>query len=389
MSNEDDPAAEARQDEDVLRPPATVTPELFAEWRAPRFGAANPEELSNPWWNWLIETRLNAYQANKLLDGPSPFDAGPSWCFDRLGQSRTDLPDGTTVFIGGEHEDDYDPDFCIYNDVTILGPDTPPRILGYPREVFPPTDFHSATLAGNRIIVIGALALEENQRIGETQVFELDCEDWSMHRVASTGDCPGWIHKHQAALTDDGRAIIVRDGMVERGPGRSCTENIDEWRLDLETMQWTRLTDRCWPRFSLQRKDGRPLGLLEARIAATASEFLRHPESLPEAEREFLEMRINRCEKRYGRLPPLDRVSKLYRPSLAHKPLPDEEDDPGCHRIRIGNVTVRYLEDYLCVRLRVEGELDAESVELLKTELRDHLEAIEGVEFIIESDATD
>ena len=44
---------------------------------------------------------------------------GPVWCFSRFGTSLTELPDGRFVQIGGEHEDFYDPDFCIYNDVTV------------------------------------------------------------------------------------------------------------------------------------------------------------------------------------------------------------------------------------------------------------------------------
>jgi hypothetical protein len=37
--------------------------------------------------------------------------------------SLTLLPDGRAIQIGGEHEDYYDPDFCIYNDVFVHEPD--------------------------------------------------------------------------------------------------------------------------------------------------------------------------------------------------------------------------------------------------------------------------
>ena len=46
-------------------------------------------------------------------------DDGPIWTFDRMGRTETELPDGRVVCVGGEHEDFYDPDFCIYNDVVI------------------------------------------------------------------------------------------------------------------------------------------------------------------------------------------------------------------------------------------------------------------------------
>jgi hypothetical protein len=71
------------------KPPLGVTPEIFAEWRFPRRGNANPEKLNNPLWEWLIETRLSAYSANEALKGPSSLDVGPMWCFDRFGSERT------------------------------------------------------------------------------------------------------------------------------------------------------------------------------------------------------------------------------------------------------------------------------------------------------------
>src|SRR4029434_3018579 len=82
-----------------------VTPELFREWRSPRVGRSNPERMNNPVWEWLIRSGLNAWKATDLLHGPSPRVAGPDWCFDRFGQSSTELLDGRIVLIAGEHED--------------------------------------------------------------------------------------------------------------------------------------------------------------------------------------------------------------------------------------------------------------------------------------------
>src|SRR5258708_2223735 len=108
-------------DPEPLVDPA-LKPELFMQWRTPRFGRANPERMNNPVWEWLIRSRLSAYQAGQRFKGPSPMRAGPGWCFDRFGQSSTNLPDGRTILIAGEHEDYYDPDFYIYNDVVVLHP---------------------------------------------------------------------------------------------------------------------------------------------------------------------------------------------------------------------------------------------------------------------------
>lgn len=75
----------------------------------------------------------------------------PVWCFHRFGKSITEFPDGRIIEIGGEHEDYYDPDFCIYNDVVVHYGGGRFEIFGYPEEVFPPTDSHSATLVGDVI----------------------------------------------------------------------------------------------------------------------------------------------------------------------------------------------------------------------------------------------
>lgn len=120
------------------RPPRAVTRDLFLVWRAPRVGVNNPQRLTNPVWSWLAGRReLNAYMANLHFDGPSSMSVGPCWCGSRFGQSTTALPDGRSLSIGGEHEDHYDPDFYIYNDVILTAPSGEVEIYGYPYEAFP------------------------------------------------------------------------------------------------------------------------------------------------------------------------------------------------------------------------------------------------------------
>ena len=65
-------------------------------------GDSNPQRMNNPVWEWLIRSRFNAFLASERMDGPDAMEAGPGWCFDRFGQSSTELPDGRVVLIGGE-----------------------------------------------------------------------------------------------------------------------------------------------------------------------------------------------------------------------------------------------------------------------------------------------
>lgn len=133
--------------------------------------------------------------------------------------------------IGGEHEDSYDPDFCIYNEVVVHDGAGGFTIYGYPESVFPPTDFHSATLVGDRIVIIGRLGYPDQRQPGTTPVFILNCADWSIQELKTTGPAPNWLNHHTALLLDDHR-ILVRGGKCD------CDDNTEAWILDLRQQKW-------------------------------------------------------------------------------------------------------------------------------------------------------
>lgn len=207
-----------------------------------RFGDANPTPMDDPFLIAMIRAGVSAYRAGRHFRLKGDAQA-PIWSAQRFGQSVTLLPDGRIVQIGGEHEDSYDPDFCIYNDVFVHHPDGRIEVFGYPEDVFPPTDFHSATRVGGTIWVIGGLGYGAARRIGETPVHRLDLATWRFDRVATTGPAPGWLHDHQTRLTEDGRALVVRGGKALVAIG----EKRDTWadhtavhRLDTGTGAWSR-----------------------------------------------------------------------------------------------------------------------------------------------------
>ena len=178
------------------------------------------------------------------------------------------------VFIAGEHEDSYDPDFYIYNDTVVRHPDGRIEIFGYPREVFPPTDFHSATLVSNRIVLIGNLGSPDERRPGKTPVMILDLETLAISAAQTSGTPPGWIHDHNATLSDDGRSILIQRGKLDRGgEDKSLVENIDDWRLHLGDWRWERLTERRWSRWEVRRKDGERNHLFDYQQAVWAKQF--------------------------------------------------------------------------------------------------------------------
>src|SRR5262245_18820715 len=221
-----------------------ISREVFEEQRRPRFGTANPERMRLAFWEWMhrgsatqpadegilgqfglmmragvLKSGYGPYRARDLFQVPLNRDDGPIWTFDRMGQTRTELPDGRVVCVGGEHEDSYDPDFCIYNDVVVLGPDDQVELYGYPREPFPPTDFRTASLVDGRIIIVGCLGYLDDRRPSPTPVFALDLADYRISVISTTGANPGWVFKHEAESSPEG-VITIRGGeLIEEQNG--------------------------------------------------------------------------------------------------------------------------------------------------------------------------
>ena len=222
-----------------------LTKEQYLEQAARRFGRDNPERTDLEHWVEMVRSGESAYAAAVRYLGEAALAAAferaePGWSFDRFGMSRTRLPDGRIACVAGEHEDHYDPDFCIYNDAIVLGPGDEVAIYSYPRDVFPPTDFHTATLVGNRVFLIGCLGYGF-RRYGATPVYALDLATMAIAPVRTDGQAPGWIHRHRARLDRDGRSIRVSGGMIIRradADDEAHDANERVFRLDVHTGRW-------------------------------------------------------------------------------------------------------------------------------------------------------
>jgi len=227
---------------------------MTTAWR-PRYGTSNPEkvDINAEYWARTVRARFtrekiehpiyppwddneeedirydnSAYRERK--DGCN----GPSFSFWRSGQTETDLPDGRTVYIAGEHEDWYDPDFCIYNDVVVKNAHGDNcDIFLYPRSNFQPTDFHTATLVGNKIFIIGCLGYTDMREEGYTPVYELDLGTMAMKRLDVAGKGPGWLWNHTAEYDEKINTIIVAGGEGLDG------NNTSRYALVLGELTWS------------------------------------------------------------------------------------------------------------------------------------------------------
>jgi len=217
-----------------------VAPEDFLRARHRRFGRSNPQEMSEPFWVAMVRSGASAWEASAAFAGAVPAPSEPVWSARRFGQSITLLPDGRIIEIAGEHEDHYDPDFCIYNDVIVHDGRGGTRIYGYPQETFPPTDFHTATLVGENILIIGSLGYRGARHYGETPVYRLSLSSFGIEHLATTGPAPGWLHGHRARLVDD-HTIRVSGGhvLVQHDGEERMSEHFRHHALDLATLRWS------------------------------------------------------------------------------------------------------------------------------------------------------
>lgn len=222
-----------------------VSKEEFLNDRTRRFGKTNPERMDIPFWRGMVRCGWGGYKAACYFD--ETFDREkPVWSHERFGMSLTPLPDGRFIQIAGEHEDSYDSDFCIYNDVTVHDGKGGFEILGYPEEVFPPTDFHSATLVGAWIYIIGNLGYSHTQEAHGLMmpVYRLHVETFRMERVVTRGASPGWIFNHEAILQRGRIHLSGGDVLTRDADGKAHIHgNPTAYALDLGTMAWQRLPD--------------------------------------------------------------------------------------------------------------------------------------------------
>jgi len=337
----------------------TISRETFEAWRAPRVGTENPTRFDNPLWASLVHDRINAYQVNKRFGHERQWGAAPTWCFDRFGQTETKLDDGRTIYIAGEHEDYYDPDFYIYNDVVIVTPGGAVELYGYPHEVFPPTDFHSATLDADRIWIVGSLGYADARKNGVTQVCRLDLSTMAIEPIATVGDSPGWIYRHDAQLVD--RAIVVRGGLVDHSSDLD-EENIDEWALDLATLAWTRRTRLDWQRWAVRRVDGGRNLIWELRQKKWKAD---HPE---------FGLRDVAIEELRGE-PDLELIETLYLLDGAAIAKTDG-DEFNVWRVELDGVIVRFTEESRHIAVIVEGKLADDRLRALQAHVLERLSAL-------------
>lgn len=210
---------------------AQVSPEEFLRAAVRRFGRMNPDLSHEPFWQAMVATHSDPFDARTELVTESwtlsfreklmrrfgltsePSQLSPIWSNVRRGQSTTWLASGRVIQIGGTFGHEYSTDYCVYNDVIVHEAGKPARVFLYPCDVFPPTDFHTATVVGDWIYVIGALGYLTDRDPETCPIYRIHVLTMHIEKVTPTGDDPGRMFCHEAVRLE-GNRILVRQGKL-------------------------------------------------------------------------------------------------------------------------------------------------------------------------------
>ncbi len=354
-----------------LHVPAEVVAQ-FNDWRSPRRGRSNPENQTNDVWSWLIQTLAWPHAAHRAAGTGKK--QSPGWCFSRFGRSETQLPDGTTIYIGGEHEDHYDPDFYIYNDVVVLRTASSVVIYGYPTSVFPPTDFHSATLIGDEIFLIGGLRYPRDRLRDTTLVYRLQLSDFSIHQVPTQGDAPSWLYKHKAKLASNRSCIVCTGGQVTHHPTGKTVENLTTWEFDLEGSWWVPSGTKPFTRWLLMREDESYNELWGIECVIRSNRLSRQSTVAEMYRAKFAER---------GHVVDEDLFCSRFSPPVSHSVVTTdaEKDSHRVHRILVDGVVVRYVEQSHEIAVTIEGNLNLSTRDALLRHGLETYSILEGVSY--------
>ena len=167
----------------------------------------------------------------------------------RLGVSREGIieKDISDLLVGGntaavdwkwyETKDYYEPDFPIYNDVTLQYYDNSCEIWNYPESQFPAVYAHSTIYDKNTnaVYITGGLGSGERQRKNITEIYALDLETKDIQKIEALGESPPCLHYHQSEIYHHD-LIEMRDGNILKNGIE--IKNLYVWYFNLTTKTW-------------------------------------------------------------------------------------------------------------------------------------------------------
>lgn len=322
---------------------------------------------------WRMHKDFSPYEIRCHLNELGYTIEQPIWTFlSRMGQTKTLLPDGTKIFIAGEYEDFYDPDFKIYNDVVSQKPSGEMQLWNYPIEQFPATDFHSATYDSktHSIFIVGNIGYSNFRKNNVTKVYQLDLDTMRIKEIECLGLMPSWLN-HQIAefITDDiiefSKGITIQHGQFIR--------NLYKWQLNIRTFTWSFPDQKKYSHWNIFLEDLRQeLPLYECRS-------LLWDEDDPE---KLIQTKIDTIES-LGYLPNYQVYKDLYRPGLDSFTVQDEEDT-NLYTCTLAGHTFVYLDCLETIEVIFSESTDENFQQFILEDLKVKLKKMTGHDVITE-----
>ncbi|MBO9467925.1 hypothetical protein J7443_22025 [Tropicibacter sp. R15_0] len=267
------------------------------------------------------------------------------------------------------------PGFYIYNDVVVQRPDGSVEFYGYPEGVFPPTDFHSATLCGDEILIVGGLHYPKDRLQNTTLVYRLQLSDFSIQRVETQGTTPNWLHDHNAELDMSRQSLVCSSGKVTHTPTGRVIENLTTWGFDLSTNRWSATSSQSFHRWLLVREDESFNELWGIGQVFDAERSTETNDIAEQYKRKFAAR---------GHVVDPKLHAARFTPPIPHTPVLATDPfgkDFRVHRLEIQGVTIRIREDMHEIAVTVEGDLPADILADLQQFGVKTYSAIEGVPY--------
>lgn len=154
-----------------------------------------------------------------------------------------------------ESQDYYDPDFDIYNDVTIKYHDQDLKfsyeIWNYPESQFPPVYAHSTVYDDrtNQVYITGGLGTGDRQRKGVTEIYQLNLESKDIQQVETFGESPPCLHNHETKMWNYD-LIEMKGGHILKN--NIVIKNLYVWYFNLKTKTWLKQESEIFQHWMIQ-----------------------------------------------------------------------------------------------------------------------------------------
>ncbi|MDM1757874.1 hypothetical protein HX127_09895 [Acinetobacter sp. 256-1] len=189
-----------------------------------------------------------------------------------------------------DHKDYYEPDFPIYNDVTIKYFDQNLKfsyeIWNYPEAQFPPVYAHSTVYneKTNAVYITGGLGTGERQCKNITEIYQLDLDTKDIQKIEALGESPPCLHYHQSEICDHVLIAMKEGNILKNGIE---IKNLYVWYFNLQTKTWLAQESEQYHHWLITPVQGSRFLFRDYRI------LLDYAEESPDKAEEYLQHLLN------------------------------------------------------------------------------------------------